>query len=128
MFLAVHLTQGSKSVVDLEKDYIIQRELDPLISNQVVLYSWMRGLKCMTIIVFSGRCNLTHNSVGIAGGAIYACAIESTLGLHGGDIWETKIFHKLTVAYNEANDSGGGIHLVHSTFVSHDLKLGSIAN
>ena len=32
----------------------------------------------------------------------------------------------LIIAYNEANDSGGGIYLAHSTFVSHDF--GSIAN
>ena len=75
-------------------------------------------------VAFSGRCNLTHNSAGTAGGAIYA--IESILMLYGGDILHYKTFYELTIAYNEANDSGGGIYLAHSTFVSHGI--GSIAN
>ena len=75
-------------------------------------------------ITFSGRCNLTHNSAGTAGGAIYA--IESMLLPYGGDILHSKGFYELTIAYNEANGSGGGIYLDHSIFVSR--SIGSIAN
>ena len=111
--------------------YVISSEVD--LNDSVLSHNQAREsggaiyiLQSQQEIAFSGRCNLTHNSAGIAGGAIYA--IESTLLLHGGDILDTKIFYVLTVAYNEDNDSGGGIYLAHSTFVSHDLKLGSIAN
>ena len=74
-------------------------------------------------VAFSGRCNLTHNSASTAGGALYA--IESILSIYGGDILYSKHFYELRVAFNEVNDSGGGIYLSYSTLVSR--QLGSIA-
>ena len=77
-------------------------------------------------VIFSGYCNLTHNSAG-TGGAIYA--IDSTLTIVPGYTLVSTIIiiTRLFVAFNEASDSGGGIYLYRSTLISV-LPLGSIVN
>ncbi len=109
--------------------YTIASEVD--LNDTVFSYNQAREsggaiyiLQSRQELTFSGRCNLTYNSAGTAGGAIYA--IESILLLYGGDILHYKNFYELIIACNKANDSGGGIYLAHSTFVSR--TLGSIAN
>ena len=64
-------------------------------------------------VVFYGICNLTHNSAA-TGGAIYE--IESILSVHTVDIINIAplIFHVLSIAFNKASDSGGGIYLYRS--------------
>ena len=109
--------------------YVISSEVD--LNDSVLSHNRAREsggaiyiLQSQQELAFRGRCNLTHNSAGTAGGAIYAT--ESVLLLYGGNILHSKTFSVLIIAYNEANDSGGGIYLAHSTFVSHNL--GSIVN
>ena len=74
-------------------------------------------------VVFQGLSNLTHNFAG-TGGAIYG--VESMFLLYSGNIIYTAQFSCLLVAFNEANDSGGGIYLYRSKFTSR--LIGSIAN
>ena len=54
-------------------------------------------------VTFFGSCNLTENAVYSKGGTIYATG-DSLLKANG----------VLTIMYNEANDSGGGIYLYRS--------------
>ena len=77
-------------------------------------------------VIFSGYCNLTHNSAG-TGGAIYA--IDSTLLIAPGYTSLSTIIMiiRLSLAYNEARDSGGGIYLYRSILFSL-IPLGSIVN
>ena len=109
--------------------YAIASEVD--LSDSVLSHNQAREsggaiyiLQSQPEVAFSGVCNLTHNSAGTAGGAIYA--IESILMPYGGNILHSKTFYELNIAYNEANGSGGGIYLDHSTFVSR--SIGSIVN
>ena len=55
-----------------------------------------------SIVTFHGMCNLTDNTA-VIGGAIYADG-DSTLNVH----------NELTIMYNTANDSGGGVYLYRS--------------
>ena len=78
-------------------------------------------LQSHTNITILGRSNLTHNSAG-TGGAI--CAIESTL-ISLVYIYTPGQLTQLTIAYNTANQIGGGIYLQRSVFNS---RMDSVTN
>ena len=108
--------------------YTIRSEL--ILNNSIFSYNQATGnggalfiLQTREEVAFYGLCNLTHNSAG-TGGAIYA--IESILSLYTHNIFLYTQFYILSVAFNMASDSGGGIYLYRSTFTS--LPLGSIVN
>ena len=80
-------------------------------------------LQSLEDITFQGFCNLTYNSAD-TGGAIYI--VESILSLTDVNLLMSSRFNRLTIAFNKASDSGGGVYLYHSTFIS--VHLGSIAS
>ena len=75
-------------------------------------------------VVFYGICNLTHNSAA-TGGAIYA--IESILSVHSVDIINIAPFYILSIAFNKASDSGGGVYLYHSILNSGYSSITNIS-
>ena len=75
-------------------------------------------------VVFYGICNLTHNSAA-TGGAIYA--IESILSVHSVDIINIAPFYVLSIAFNKASDSGGGVYLFRSILNSGYSSITNIS-